>query len=256
MHLQYFLSGSVYPLLIRRTIRPFSIRPQDFLSNIRTSACPSVNFHQLSVHLRYFPSTCVNFSCISGTFSQLSVHPWDFLSISVNSPRIHGTFCQLLSTLCASVGPTKMFRAAAGPSVNFSQLSVQPWDHLSTFRASTSPSVNFPSVRGTFRKHSLWLEDHPSTFLAFTGLSVNFRELPVCPRDSTSILHAFMGLSVNFCQLSVHPGDLCQRSLHLQDFRELLLPFCASAVPFIKFEFIRGIFRPLSCIRGTFCKLT
>ena len=45
MHLQYFLSDSVYSLLIRGTIRPFFIRPRDFSSNICTSACPSVNFH-------------------------------------------------------------------------------------------------------------------------------------------------------------------------------------------------------------------
>ena len=65
-----------------------------------------------------------------------------------NSPCICGNFCQLPSTFGASMGPTKTFCVAGGISVNFSQLSVRPWDLLSTFRASTRPSVNFLRIRG------------------------------------------------------------------------------------------------------------
>ena len=192
---------------IRGTMHPLSVRSQDHPSNIRMSTGPFVNFHQLSVHPRDIPSTCVNFCASAGH--------------SVNFLCIHGTFSQPASAgPCVKVSCISRtfshlqytFRVAVGPSVNilcgqgtFCQLQ-------STFHASMGPSLNFPCGRGTFRQHSLWLEDHSSTFLASVGLSVNFREGSVCPWDFTSILHA----SVNFRQLSVRLGELCQLFLYLR----------------------------------------
>ena len=140
----------------------------------------SVNFRQLSVH----PRDHASFSYVS----QLSVRSWYLPSRLVNSPCICGTLCQLSSTFCASMGPPKTICAAARPSVNFSQLSVWPWDLLSTFRASTRPSVNFLHVRGIFHQLSVQPRDLPSTFFCDRGTF----------RQPQSTFHASVGPSVNF----------------------------------------------------------
>ena len=114
-----------------------------------------------------------------------------------NSPCICGTFCQLLSTFGASVGPPKTFCAAAGPSVNFSQLSVLPWDLLSTFRASARPSVNFLCIRRIFHQLSVHSRDLPSTFFSTVGPSVNLSQLSMPPWGLRSTFHAAVGLSLN-----------------------------------------------------------
>ena len=115
------------------------------LSNFCKSVGPSMNFHQLTVHLQDLLSTCINFSCISGTFNQLSVHPWDFPSTPINSQCIRKTMHQIF--VFSHLQYT--FRADAGPSVNLCQLFMHQWDIQSTFCLSVVPSVNFPCVRGT-----------------------------------------------------------------------------------------------------------
>ena len=106
-------------------------------------------------------------------------------------------FCQLPSTFGASVGPPKTFCAAAGPSVNFSQLSVLPWDLLSTFRASARPSVNFLCIRRIFHQLSVHSRDLPSTFFSTVGPSVNLSQLSMPPWGLRSTFHAAVGLSLN-----------------------------------------------------------
>ena len=168
-HPRYLLSGSVYSLLIRGTMRPLSVCPWDLPSNFRTSVGPSVNFHPLFMHRRELPSTCINFSCISGTFSQLSVHPWDFPSTSIKSQCIRETMRQIFVHQFIS-------------SVIFSTHSVQTRDlpsTASTFRASVGHSVNFLFVRGTFCQLSLCLRDLSTLFnfpllLGSSGSSIEF----------------------------------------------------------------------------------
>ena len=167
---------------------------------------------------------CVKFSCISETFSQLSVRLWYLPSTLVNSPCIRGSFRQLPSTFCASMGPPETFRAAAGPSVNFSQLSVQPWELLSTFRASERPSVNFLCICGIFHQLSVWPRDLSSTFCVLPwdlpstsvnlGPSVNFlcgcgtfRQHSLWPEDHPSAFLVSAGLSINFREFSVRQWD-------------------------------------------------
>ena len=110
--------------------------------NFRVTTRSSVNFCQLYVWLQDLLSTVsaatgpsINHLCGSGTIRQLSVLPM-----------------VLPST----------FHAAAGPAVNFHQLSMQPrepvstsrapWFLPSTFRPTVGPFVNFPCGSGTVRQ--------------------------------------------------------------------------------------------------------
>ena len=193
---------------VRGTFRQLSVRPRDYPSNF-VSAEHSVIFSKLHVHpcdlastfrasaghsVNFpghpwdFTSTSVNSQCIRGTMRQIFVCQWDIQSTFrsfvvpsvklVNSPCICGTFCQLLSTFCASMGPPKTICAAAGPSVNFSQLSVRPWNLPSTFRAAAGLSVNILCGRRTIRQLFL----HPRDFLSICGtLSQFFMRLWDCP---------------------------------------------------------------------------
>ena len=209
LHLQYFLSGSVYSLLICGTVCAGSIPSRNFPSNVRTTAGPSMNFHQLSVHLRDLLSTSINFSCISGTFNQLSVPPLYLLSTSVNSPCI------------------------AGPSVNFCQHFVHLWDLPKSFvqlLVLPSTSVKFPCSFGTICQLSVHPRDLQSTFCAAVGPSFNFSQLFMPPWGLQSTFCVSMGLSVN-----IHCGrrTICQPFLCSRD----------SPSTSVNFLYIRGTLR-------------
>ena len=152
--------------------------PRNIPEIFHAAARPSVNFCQLSVHLRNLPSTfcasvellsnSLSFSCVRGLFEKVPYGCW----IS----------CQHHST----------FRAVAGLSVSFLCIRGTFRQLLSTFHASKGLFVNFPCVCRTFR-------ELPSTFCASAGPSVNlpcvcgtFCKLPL-------ILRASSGPSVNIC---------------------------------------------------------
>ena len=227
---------------------------------------------------RVFLSNSINFLCILGTLCQLLL-----------SLRIHGTFHQLLSTFCASEGPSvhqqdllstsalfpcgcgsfrqipSTFPSCTGHSVIIQcvrgtfhpipSTSVQVlclWDLLKTFRVATGHSVNFrqPSVRP--RNNLL-------TFCASVGPSIkvcdfpcsrrNFRRLSVHPWDLLSTFPTFTGPSINFCQFSVHLGPSVNIPCVSGTFHQL------SVHPQELHLTFRGTFRQLSVRRGTFLKL-
>ena len=133
--------AAVVPSATFRAVTGSSV---NFLSGHRSS----VNFHQLSVPPRDFPSTSVNSPCghrPSVNFRQISVLLQDLCLLLLNCrssgfrqlsllPCFHA-FCQLTSTLRVSSGPST-FCASEGHSVNFSQLSVRPRDLPPTFSAA------------------------------------------------------------------------------------------------------------------------
>ena len=184
MHLQYFLSCSVYSLLIRRTIRPLSIRPRNFSSNIRTSAGPSVNFHQLSVHLRDLPSTCVTNLGICGTSQKILCGYWSFR--------------QLQST----------FRAVTKPFVNFpfihesfSQLSMPSWGLRLTFRVSTGLYVNIHCGWRIIHQLFVRSQDSLSNSVNFLCVRTTLCQFYMCPWDFREFLlpsRASAVLSIKF----------------------------------------------------------
>ena len=166
-----------------------------------------------------------------------------------NFPCVQGSFCQIASTLGVFLRPY----------VNFSQLSVHPWDLPST-------SVYFPCVPRTIRQLSVHQQDllstsaHfpcgcgsfcqiPSTFCSCGGHSViiqcvrgTFHPIPstsvkvLCLWDLQKTFRVATGHSVNFRQPSVRP-------------RNNLLKFCASVGPSVKvcaFPCSRRNFRRLS----------
>ena len=163
------------------------MRPRDILSTFCAAAGLSVNFRQLAVPSWGLRSTfraaaglSVNFCACAG----LSVDFHQFMCV-------RRTFRQL------SVFPpglSSAFRMAVGLPVKFRQLSVHPWDLLST-------SVNFPCIHSTF--HQLL-----STFCATAGSSVNNLHGCRTYRQHQSILRASARLTVNLRQLFVRPGDL------------------------------------------------
>ena len=198
----------------------------------RAAAGYSINFRQLSVHPRDYPSTfrvSVGPSVrLPSTFSATMLPC--VLSAYVNFKRVHMTICQL------SVHPRDIqltFRASMGLSVSFHQFSVHLWEHASNFNASVRHSVNFPFVCGTFRQ--LW-----STLRVSAVPSVNYRQHFVHPRDLLKRSVQLLDLpstSVNypcgigsFCQLSVHP-------------RGLQSTFCAPTGSSINFPCSLGTFR-------------
>ena len=166
----------------------------------------------------------INFLCIRGTFRRL--------------PCVCGSFCQLRQlSVCARVH-LLTFRASAGLSVNFHQLSVRPQDlpptcvdsmfvsgtfsHFPlTICASMGPSKNvlctcwtFRQLQATFRAvvgpsgnsqcgHRTFLQV-ASTFRAAVVPSATFHVVA----GSSVNFSSSHGCSVNFHQLSVHQRDL------------------------------------------------
>ena len=95
--------------------------------------CGCVTFRQLSVHLRYHPSSSsastgysVNFSSVRRTFRQLRPNFHGSTGTSVNIFCIRGTFRQHQLT----------FRASAGLTINWGQFIVRLRDLLPTFCTS------------------------------------------------------------------------------------------------------------------------
>ena len=139
--------------------------------------------------------------CIRGTFRELSMDPRDLLSTfcACAGPWvdfrqllcIRGTFRQLSVFL---QGLSSAFRMAVKLSVKFQQISIHPWDLLST-------SINFLCIRSTF--HQL-----PSTFRAPAGSSVNNLHSCRTYRQHQFTFRASAGLIVNLRQLFMRPGDL------------------------------------------------
>ena len=129
--------------------------PENFLSTsvnfpcVRGSSvkfpCSLRSFCQLFVWLQDLPSTfraaagpSLNFLCGCGTIRELSVLLLDFPSISItflscwvffhslpSTFCAEASFCHLLLTFRVAVGLFVNFLAAAGPSVNFRQFSMQ-----------------------------------------------------------------------------------------------------------------------------------
>ena len=173
------------------------------------------------------------FPCILSAYKNCPVCQWYLPSTLVNFLCICGSCCQLLLTFCASMGPPETFRAAAGPSVNFSQLSVRPWDLLSAFRAYERPSANFLCVRGIFHQLFVQPRDIPSTFCAAAGPTINFSQLSMPPLGLRSTFRAAAGLSVNFLcfRRAFH-----QLSVWQWDFPSSSTTFCTSVGPFVNFR--------------------
>ena len=139
----------------------------------------------------------------------------------------------LLSTFRMFADFLSTFLAAAGPSVNFCQLSVHSWDLSLNFlygrgnahqlsvhlRDLPSTAVNISCVRKNYQKFSMHLPDLPSTFVncsASSAPSVNFYQLSVHLRDlpSTSVnFHVAAGPSVNFPCIrgTFHQHSVCRR---------------------------------------------
>ena len=113
------------------------------------------------------------------------------------------------------------FRSSVVPSVNFSQLSVRPWDLLSAFGASKRPSVNFLCVRGIFHQLSVQPRDIPSTFCAAAGPTINFSQISIPPWGLRSTFRAAAGFSVNFCACAGTSVDFRQLMCSRGTFRQL-----------------------------------
>ena len=175
-----------------RNFRKLSVHPWDLLSTFPTSAGPSVNLCQLSVHLRDHSST--------------SVHQSDIPSIPSN------------------------FRASAGLSVNFRQLSLRPQDLpppssnnlciCGTFRKCSvyllnflSISGNFPCSCGTFRQLSLRLRHIPKSCFSFLCGRETFRNFQYVAGSSVNFLSGH-GSSGDFHPLSVQPRDFLSTSVN------------------------------------------
>ena len=230
-----------------RTYCQLSMHPWDLSPIFRASEVPSINFpyvrgrsinfRQLSVHPRNYPSnfcgseehcvifikhfvrpwdlpsTSINFSCVCASEFLLTFHA--AAGPIVNFPCIRGTFHLLTLTFCAAARSSvnfpcgrgtfrklpSIFCAPAVLSVRFCLLSVNPRDHASTFCTPTGSSVKRSYVNGTFCKLL-------STFLESAGHSVNFRQISIVLWDLSSTFSASMGPFLNFCQLSVNPRDL------------------------------------------------
>ena len=204
---------------------------------------PSVNFKCLRMIFRQIPSTFSASARPSCNFCQLSVQLWDISSKFDNFPCGCETLCQLLvrprclgQLFVQQKDHLSNFYVAAGPSVNFHELSVQPQDLLSI-------SVNSLCACGTF--HQL-----PSTVRAvvrhsviYLLLSLRSRNLPLTSVNFLCFLgtfrpfsvnfHASAGQSINFCQHSVPPLDLPSTSdndLYVRTkFHQHQTTFCASA---------------------------
>ena len=157
----YLPSTSINILCGCGTFRQLSVHLRDILPTFHASEGPSinfpyvrghsVNFRQLSMHPRGYPS---NF-CVSAEhsviFSKHSVRPWDLPSTSVNLPCIRVTFRLLSSPFCASKFSVNILCGCR----TFYQLFLHPRDIPCTcinFPCVSESSVNFPCGRGTFCK--------------------------------------------------------------------------------------------------------
>ena len=189
----------------------FGQRPSLF----RASVGPAVNFRQLSVQPRDFPSTL----CCLGTFRQLT------------------------STFCTSCGALRelppVLRMGQGLSDNFHQLSMQ-------LRNISLTSVSFLCHRGAFHQISARPRDHPLTsFNTFvgTGHYVNLRQFSCGQETFRQILSSFCVARspfVNFRKLSVQLGDLLSYSVNFpcgrETFSSLMSTFYLFDRPSIKFR--------------------
>ena len=181
---------------------------RQILAIICASALPSVNFQKISICPQDVLSTSVNFPCVCGysrhisytslafhaTFCQHSVDPLDLSPTAINFLFIIGSFCQLLSIFCVFEGPSANFRASAGLSVNFCQLSMHLQELLSNFCASWFHSVNFCKV-------SLHLRDFLSISVNFLGVCCTFLQLslsPLCHPSTFSVEGEHLSTSVKF----------------------------------------------------------
>ena len=191
------MSTSVNFSCIPRTLHQLSVCLLNILENFHAAARPSVNFCQLSVHLRNLPSTfcasaelisnSVSFLCFRGLFEKFRTA----VGSSVNTSQLSVRLRDFPSAFCASTGH----------SFNFRQHFMRPKDYPLTFRVSAGHSVNFselPCGRGIFCQLSVHLQDLPSIFGVSAEISVNFHQLSVRPRDLLSTFRAFVGPSVDF----------------------------------------------------------
>ena len=182
-------------------------------------------------------STFANFLCGCGTFRQL---PSTFRAAA--GPSIN--FCQL--SVRQQDLPSTLF-AAAGPSVNllcscstFCQLPLPfcaAWDFLSILHALAVPSVNFRHLSmplETFHQLSMWPQDLSPTFRAVTEPTVNFQQHSVQLQVLSSTFRAAEGSSVTFacCLGSTSVTFLCCQG----NFHQLLSTFHATSGPSINFH--------------------
>ena len=95
----------------------------------------------------------------------------------------------------------KMFRTVAGPSMNFSQLSVWSQDFLLTFPALMAPSVSFPCIHGTIRPLFICQQAIPSNSINFMCFQGSIHQL-LCIYGTfhqiLSTLHAFATPFIEF----------------------------------------------------------
>ena len=192
----------------RGSFLQLSVRQQDFQSTFERSRdlpltfCatlgPSVIFSQLSVRLRVFPSTFVNFLCVCGTFRQLFVRPQIIHQLSLRPHNLR----QLPSTFHASTGPSGNLSDGSG---TFRQISVGPWDLPSTsvnFRAPTgsfvsklrpqnllSTSVDFPCICRIYHKLASTFHEAGEPPVNFPSYRLTFRQLSLRPRDLSNSFH-------------------------------------------------------------------
>ena len=136
---------------------------------------------------------------------------------------IHATFREFPSTFCACTGSFVSFRCFerilrqimvlkrhfCPLPVCRHQLSMCPWELLSTLRMFVGPSINFPSSRKTFRQLL-------STFRASAELPLNFVSFS-CVRGYFKKFRTAIGSSVNFSHLSCSHGTFRQLSVHPRD---------------------------------------
>ena len=188
-------------------VHPWDLSPIFRVSEVTSINFPyirgrSINFCQLSVHLRDYPLTfCVSEEhCV--IFIKHSVQPWDLPSTSINFSCVCAS--EFLLTFQRDLLST--FLASEGRSVYLCKLSVHQRDFLSTFRAAAGHSVNF---------HQFSV--HPQYFLSGSVYSLlirgTMRPLSVRPRDLPSNVRTSTGPSVNFCQHSLSPRDIPSTSV-------------------------------------------
>ena len=213
-----------FPYVRGRSInfRQLSMHPRDYPSNFCVPAEHCVIFSKHSVRLRGLPSTSVNFY----TFSAPPVNiPCDRETFS-HFLCGHGSISQLLSTVRASAGPFVNFPCSCGHYVNFHCTRTTFHQLPSTFCASERPSVNFPYGSGAFRQISVWLRTFCQLSLRQHNLSsicVIFPCIHWTFCKLTSTFRASEKFSVNFPGIN---GTFCN----------LLSTFRASTVPSINFR--------------------
>ena len=132
--------------------------------------CGCVTYHQLSVRLRYHPSS----------FSESAGYSINFLCV-------RRTFYKLPSTLVHSRELPLTFLETAGPSVNFRQIS---------------------RFHRNFCQHFLHLWDLPSTSVDFPCICRAYRNLSSTCCEAAGPPANFPFIRLTFCQHSLHPQDL------------------------------------------------